>query len=630
MKTLLLSLFTILSLTIQAQECILLEAPKMMGLEVGRAELDLEDIDPVTLPVVFHVVHTGGEENISDEQLLSQIDVMNIEFADSKIQFCLAARTPEGDPTTGITRYDASWNEDYVEAGCSSSSNEEGWNETAMKAEVGCWNPDQYLNIYSVSEINGNDGSYGTQGFAYLGATGDCRDGIVCLHNALGNEGVLKPYTQLGLTAVHEVGHYLNLYHTFSGSCSETNCSTQGDRVCDTPPTTPNFSCTETECPDALLENFMDYTPETCRESFTEGQAVRMHQCIQSQRQGLLTALSCEPVVDYDATASYALYQEEWCASYQDIWVTIVNQGSLTLPSIDVSLFCNGVEYTKVVEDLPGGQSEDVSFLDVYVEAAQMFEVQVSTPLDQNEDNDYAYWPIDFNMGNLVKVIVDSDVYANYISWTITDEDGELVAGDQDYPFGEETYEYNVCVYDGCYDVVIEDVMGNGFCQFDWNDDGDCDYGEGSFLAVTNDDTLVWTGEGAIFDVYQATFCNTITTCELDYDGNGTIGNGDILVMLSYFGCDFACPYDPNQDGAVTVMDLLFMLTNVGACEVEMDFSPATYFDYIIETEGQLLPTGKPRIYDMLGRRVDTPFDQLSRGVYIMRWKNVVRKVFVQ
>ena len=126
-------------------------------------------------------------------------------------------------------------------------------------------------------------------------------------------------------------------------------------------------------------------------------------------------------------------------------------------------------------------------------------------------------------------------------------------------------------------------------------------------------------------------FCNTFPACPLDYDGNGTIGNGDILVMLSYYGCEEDCPYDPNQDGMVSVQDLLFMLYNVGECEVELDFSPGTYLG-IVTAEPSLASflSGKPRIFDAMGRRVDVPFDQLASGVYILRHNGQTRKVFVQ
>ena len=212
-----------------SQECSLLVPDNVKVMGVSRTDVNVSEVDTVVLPIVFHIVHTGaGEENnISDEQIMSQVDVLNEEFADSKIQFCMAARDPDNNPTNGITRTDYSSNEDYVLNGISNGSGS-GADQTQLKSEVGCWSPSEYINYYVVTEINGNDGGWGIQGFAYLGPTGDCRDGVVCLYNVTGNVGTLKAGRELGLTGVHEMGHHLTLWHTFSNSndCEEPTTRT--------------------------------------------------------------------------------------------------------------------------------------------------------------------------------------------------------------------------------------------------------------------------------------------------------------------------------------------------------------------------------------------------------------------
>jgi len=97
---------------------------------------------------------------------------------------------------------------------------------------------------------------------------------------------------------------------------------------------------------------------------------------------------------------------------------------------------------------------------------------------------------------------------------------------------------------------------------------------------------------------------------------------------LSYMGCEY-CPVDPNQDGTVDVRDLLYMLWNVGDCPVEDDFSAGTYKTFVYSPQ-QFFPTAPPRIYDITGRKVDKPFDELPTGVYILKWKRFTKKVFVQ
>ena len=215
------------------------------------------NMDVYTIPVVVHVIHRGSsvgvEENISDAQILSAIDGMNDDFrnrvsdsegADTFIQFEMARRTPTGDPTNGIVRVDGSSVPGYAEHGISNGQDDDAADQTAVKS-LTTWFGDDYINIFVVPEINGNDGGNGVQGFAYLGPTNDARDGIVVIYNAFGLVGELKPGRTLNKTITHEMGHHLSLYHTFSNttSCtSETNCETQGDLVCDTPATIANTS----------------------------------------------------------------------------------------------------------------------------------------------------------------------------------------------------------------------------------------------------------------------------------------------------------------------------------------------------------------------------------------------------
>ena len=619
-----------------AQECDILIPRNVNVMGISRTDIDLDEVETVTLPIVFHIVHTGAGEvnNISNEQVLSQLDVLNEEFEESKIQFCIAQRDPDGNPTNGITRYDAGWNPVYVEDGVSNASGQPGWPEDQMKAASGCWNPSEYLNFYIVSEINGNDGGYGVQGFSYLGPTNDCKDGPVVLYNATGTEGEIKPGRTLGFTGVHEVGHYLSLWHTFSNtvSCVESNCEVQGDQVCDTPPTATNFVCSSPSCPDALVENFMDYTDESCKDSFTVGQSERMYGQIVNQRASLLDNLSCIPVVDYDVTPSAAYYQENWCAPYQDIWVDVLNQGALPVGAVYVDLYCNGNQYTKFFSSIDPG-IEEVLFENVFVDGAQMFEVQVDASVDQYPDNDYNSWPIQYSNGELLTVFVETDYSAPFLSWGLYDEFGSMILGDEDYPYGEESYQYSVCLFDGCYTVEINDLMGNGFCQLDWNNDGVCDYGATDGISgYINGEVVFSTEYGETFSTWDSTFCVEIDDCPLDFDGNGTIGNGDLIIMLNEYGCLGDCETDPNNDGIISVMDLIYFLQHVGdVCQVEEDLSMGMVKELAVTSAsaGGLFG-GKPRIFDITGREIKGPVDNLATGVYVLKWKNVTKKVFVQ
>ena len=630
---------------LRAQECAqLIPEVKTMGLS-QRLDVNLDDVEPVTLPVVFHVVHKGVDDvtNISDEQILSQIPALDTGFRwgpgiDTKVQFCLASRDPDGNPTNGITRHNgvSLFGQTYAEHGITSSSLFDGVNDNLLKSTVGCWNPDEYINFYIVSEIQGNNGGGGIQGYAYVGGyangpNGGCGDGIVQLYNVTGTTGTIKLGREQGETAVHEMGHHLDLFHTFDNSndCVETNCETQGDRVCDTPATTTNNSCSFPSCPDAMTENFMDYTNEQCRYTFSVGQAERMWEHLLSEKQQLIDSYACVAPVDYDMAITTANYQESWCTDYQDIWVTVVNQGNSLIPVAEVQLLCNGEQYSETVFDVGDGTGVSVLFENVYVSGAQMFEAQVISDLDEYEFNDNASWPIETLPGDLLKIDVYKDFWA-CIGWELFDPNGELVIGDS-YNAGEDTYTYNVCAYEGCYTVVADDCAGDGFCTIDLDDDGICDIGTEGIVGTVDGDTVFATGWGLQFSHWEQEWCNTLPACEFDFDGNGVIGNGDVVILLSNFGCDFNCDGDIDGNGIVNVLDLLDMLTYIGDCPTEQGFPADAYKSLeIVENTGGTAFVGVPKIYDITGRIVSQPIEGLATGIYILKYENSTKKIFVQ
>ena len=141
----------------------------------------------------------------------------------------------------------------------------------------------------------------------------------------------------------------------------------------------------------------------------------------------------------------------------------------------------------------------------------------------------------------------------------------------------------------------------------------------------------VWSGLGAEFSVWEETFCVEIEPCPLDFDGNGVIGNGDIIEMVVEWGCEGDCETDPNNDGVVNVFDLIYMLAEIGdECPVEQDLSFGVLKDITVASSGGAFGGAPPYIYDMTGRQVRGPVDQLSTGIYILRWGRVTKKVFVQ
>ena len=260
-----------------------------------------------TIPVVVHIIHQNGSENISDAQVQSAIQHLNDAFAHQghygaagqgtniPIQFCLAQRTPSNQATNGITR-DVS--------GLTAMGMET--DDAALK-NLNRWDPRQYVNIWIVRDINSKAHGSGVAGYAYYAsAHGASFDGIVCEARYFGN----SPANDVVL--IHEVGHYLNLYHTFEGGCSNNNCELEGDRVCDTPPDQAKhtgcvYNSCSTDSDDArpvnplktdandLTNNYLDYSPFSCQHAFTPGQSARMLAALQMVRASLLDSPGCLP-----------------------------------------------------------------------------------------------------------------------------------------------------------------------------------------------------------------------------------------------------------------------------------------------------------------------------------------------
>lgn len=260
------------------------------------------------IPVVVHIVHRPGDanpgtvSNLSNAKVTQAIEIMNEDFrrvpntwgdgpgVDTRIEFKLADRDPDGNCHSGINRI-----------GNALSSGLDPDNialERSLK-RLSYWPRHRYLNIWVIHSTD--DGTLGWANFPWNTGTPaqDSLDGFVIEYDAFGLHA--NGETSLGRTATHEVGHWLGLYHTFEGGCTNANCLTDGDRVCDTPPiansTSLSFSCTATAntCgtdtlsgfttdQNDMIENYMDYSSDSCMNRFTAGQFVRLQSFLNNQR----------------------------------------------------------------------------------------------------------------------------------------------------------------------------------------------------------------------------------------------------------------------------------------------------------------------------------------------------------
>lgn len=236
------------------------------------------------IPVVVHVIHNDGPENIYKEQVLDAIEIINEDFrmmnsdisqivspfdqitADAQIEFRLAQKDPNGNCTQGITRTKSTQTYDGGEG----------------VKDLISWNTSKYLNIWVVDYIDGAGG----YSFYPGNAPGQSHEGILVRDEQFGSIGQSSSSNFAARTLTHEIGHYLNLPHPWGNSNENavaSNCSID-DGVSDTPNTIgTNQTCPlgQTTC-NSLdnVQNFMDYS--TCAKMFTQGQASRMNSALNS------------------------------------------------------------------------------------------------------------------------------------------------------------------------------------------------------------------------------------------------------------------------------------------------------------------------------------------------------------
>ena len=290
-----------------------------------------------TVNVVFHIVYNTPEENLDDTIIYNQLDILNKAYrhthadvgntrpifqpfaADAEIEFQLATKDPNGNPTTGITRTytDIKAFGDLI---AFFSGNLDSLERVKYSSQGGidAWPTDRYLNIW-VADIS--DPTFGPALLGYATPPmnplppnwngyplGPLVDGVVLLHQIVGdnnpNIGVLAPYASKAKTAVHEVGHYLGLRH-IGGDAQD--CASSNDGIDDTPTMLQSTqlvnACQDTAANSCsvgaidtvdMWENYMDYSNDMCQTMFTNGQVALMRSVISNQR---FTTLGTKDVI---------------------------------------------------------------------------------------------------------------------------------------------------------------------------------------------------------------------------------------------------------------------------------------------------------------------------------------------
>lgn len=503
----------------------------------------------VVLPVVVHVLHTGTPEgsgaNLSTSQIESALNALNADLRgfsgglDAEIELALARRTPDGLPTDGIVRVDASSVPGYAETGVAAAG-PVGASEWAVKA-LSVWPASEYVNVWVVHAINGASSGGGTLGFAYLPPAPAAVDGIVVRADAFGTVGNLGAFSQLNRTFTHEFGHFLGLHHTFHATAAcgiEADCTLDGDRVCDTPATLMNLGCNgPAACVGALQNNYMDYVPEGCMQAFTAGQIERMRAVLETARPTLLSSLAATPLFAHDAAATALTFPSGGCVSGTETGSAVIrNVGTAPLEVNAISLSLNGGPAWTVAVDLllaPNVPAEVALPPLVWAAGQNTLVLTVHAAGDAFAANDAFVLEREVLPGSPITVTVVPDVFGYETSWTVQNAAGAIVLEGGPYPNGTTNTPVATtgCVPAGCHTFVLEDSYGDGMAM-----------GDGHFSATDATGALLFTGGGNFGSVFEAPFCVAASPgfpCE-DANENGICDGAEVTGCIDVEACDFA------------------------------------------------------------------------------------------
>lgn len=252
------------------------------------------------IPVVFHIIHNNGVEKIDRDQVIDALQILNRDLralradtatvdtlfkpliADIEVEFVLATKSPDGSCFNGTTMTESVYS--YNNGGINGSDQV---NDIMMYNNVyqGNWAGNQYLNVFVCGSVGTGIAGYTNYPSGFFGNT--MNNGVWLRHDYCGSIGTGSPSGSK--TFVHEIGHWLNLPHTW-GSTNDpglaTNCNSD-DGVSDTPNTIGSNWCNynEVTCgPVANIENHMEYS--SCRKMFTQGQKSRMRTALNSTTGG--------------------------------------------------------------------------------------------------------------------------------------------------------------------------------------------------------------------------------------------------------------------------------------------------------------------------------------------------------
>lgn len=411
----------------------------------------------ITIPVVVHVVYFNSTQNISNNQIFSQIQVLNEDFgrtnpdasntpsywtsiaANTDIQYCLAQRDPNGLATTGIERRQIGSNVTF-----STNDNVKHYSTNGLDA----WDPTRYLNLW-VCNLGGGLLGYGEFPTNSVSNTFGLVMGYFCFGSNYTSYGTFSSITgayDRGRTSTHEIGHCFDLYHIWGDDGS--SCS--GSDLCgDTPnqadehygcPSGSQVSCSNGPNGD-MYQNYMDYTDDICMNLFTLNQKTRMLAVLNSTPYNALqTSNGCVPVSNAALDAGISAIgtpNGTLCGTSFVPSVTLKNFGVSTLTSctINYKIDNNTVQTYSWTGSLATNATATVTLPSMTTTAAShTFTCYTSAPnsgTDGNAPNDQSTSNFTCSAGGVTPPVFEGFEGTTFVpaGWSLNNPDGGITWG---------------------------------------------------------------------------------------------------------------------------------------------------------------------------------------------------------
>lgn len=498
------------------------------------------------IPVAIHVMNKGEEigtgSNISDAQIYSGITAINEHFSkalltegdgsgvDTGIRFML-----ENKYGNGIYRVNgAALSQEFADNGVRASGGSSGISDATMKGWSNLPN-EEVCNIWLVPEINDNNGGSGVNGYAYYPTT-SIVDGIVCMFNAFGTLGYLKPYTKLNKVPTHEMGHYFALPHTFAGN-----------------------SCVPDES-----KYYMSYGAEGYKNTFAQCESDRMDLVMGFARANLSASDACFNLNAISTNIELELISPSYIVapnSDEYLTVKVTNIGTEVIHQINFEYIVGDLtgQYIWNGAIAPQGEFGSKTITIARIPTDESIHITVianNVNANTKLESDSVDMLIPTNKPYKVELLRDN--IAGQISWAIIDfHTQRIIYSSPKYPNFQAGIldEHDIYLPDGDYVFIGKDVQ-KGFLSVE------------SYIKLIDNDGNILFNQTEDFSLFSFEFSIKQGVKSADLNNDGVVNILDLSLISKHYGTKIGDELyneiaDLNKDGVINIKDISLWMQNI-------------------------------------------------------------------